>query len=125
MFKVVGSPEDVGGDTLWASAYEAYDRLSQPLKTFVDGLTATHRNSTFHSQAKEGGFKLVQGPRGHPENVSDNDADAYQVVQYVVYLFPREAVLCHIGLMRMLIPHSPLVRTNPVTGQETSYLLYK
>lgn len=81
MFKVVGSPEDVGGDTLWASAYEAYDRLSPAWKAFVDKLTATHRNSTFHSQAKEGGFKLVQGPRGHPNNVVDDDANAYEVVQ--------------------------------------------
>jgi alpha-ketoglutarate-dependent taurine dioxygenase len=31
-----------GGDTLWASGYEAYDRLSPAFKKFADGLTATH-----------------------------------------------------------------------------------
>ncbi len=81
VFKVVGAPEDVGGDTIWASAYEAYDRLSPVFQKTVDGLTATHRNPNFHSQAKNGGFELVQGPRGHPDNVVDKDADAYEVVQ--------------------------------------------
>jgi hypothetical protein len=82
VFKVVGAPADVGGDTIWASGYEAYDRLSPVLKKFADGLTATHRNEGFHNQAKKGGFKLVQGPRGHPANVVDDDADAYEAVQY-------------------------------------------
>lgn len=31
-----------GGDTLWASGIAAYEALSQPLKTLLDGLTATH-----------------------------------------------------------------------------------
>jgi len=29
---------DVGGDTMWASLYEAYDRLSPPMQRLVDGL---------------------------------------------------------------------------------------
>ncbi|KAE8445403.1 hypothetical protein EG329_013416 [Mollisiaceae sp. DMI_Dod_QoI] len=91
VFKVVGAPEDVGGDTLWASGYEAYDRISPVLQKTFDGLTATHRNPGFFSQAKKGGFELVQGPRGHPENVSSKDDDAYEAVH-------------------------PLIRTNPVTG---------
>jgi hypothetical protein len=81
VFKVVGAPEDVGGDTLWASGYEAYDRLSPIWKKLAEGLTATHRNPGFHEQAKKGGFELVQGPRGHPDNVVDDGADAYEVVQ--------------------------------------------
>ena len=28
ILKIIKTPEDVGGDTLWASRYEAYDRLS-------------------------------------------------------------------------------------------------
>lgn len=39
---MVQIPEDAGGDTLWASGYEAYDRLSPFWKTFAEGLTATH-----------------------------------------------------------------------------------
>lgn len=31
-----------GGDTLWASSSAAYEALSQPLQTLLDGLTATH-----------------------------------------------------------------------------------
>ncbi len=33
---------DVGGDTLWANAYKAYDELSAPMQAFCDGLTALH-----------------------------------------------------------------------------------
>jgi alpha-ketoglutarate-dependent taurine dioxygenase len=32
----------VGGDTCWASMYAAYDALSEPLRTMLDGLTAVH-----------------------------------------------------------------------------------
>ncbi len=31
-----------GGDTLWASMYAAYEALSEPMKQFLCGLTATH-----------------------------------------------------------------------------------
>ncbi|KAF4630919.1 hypothetical protein G7Y89_g7217 [Cudoniella acicularis] len=30
-----------GGDTLWCSGYEIYDRISPPMRQFLDGLTAT------------------------------------------------------------------------------------
>ncbi|KAG6622940.1 putative taurine dioxygenase [Phytophthora cinnamomi] len=40
-FKVLTTPP-TGGDTLWASAYEAYERLTPQFKTFVEGLTAIH-----------------------------------------------------------------------------------
>ncbi|KAH8596924.1 alpha-ketoglutarate-dependent sulfonate dioxygenase [Bisporella sp. PMI_857] len=93
VFKVVGAPEDVGGDTIWASGYEAYDRLSPVLKKFAETLTATHRQEGFHKQAKKGGFKLVQGPRGHPANSS------------IITLTIR----------------GPLVRTNPVTGWKSLF----
>lgn len=32
----------IGGDTLWASCYEAYDRLSPSFAAFLEGLTAVH-----------------------------------------------------------------------------------
>lgn len=32
----------VGGDTLFASMYAAYDALSERMKAYLDGLTATH-----------------------------------------------------------------------------------
>lgn len=69
MFKVVGVPEDVGGDTIWASGYKVFDRLSPKVKKWVEILQANYRNVGFHKLAKEGNFKLVERPRGHPENV--------------------------------------------------------
>ena len=33
---------DVGGDTLWANAYKAYDELSAPMRALCNGLTALH-----------------------------------------------------------------------------------
>lgn len=33
---------DVGGDTLFASLYAAYEALSEPMKHYLDGLTAHH-----------------------------------------------------------------------------------
>jgi len=38
---MVTCPE-VGGDTLWANAYKAYDELSDPMKDLCDGLSALH-----------------------------------------------------------------------------------
>jgi taurine dioxygenase len=35
-------PPDGGGDTLFASMYQAYDELSPTMKSFLDNLTATH-----------------------------------------------------------------------------------
>jgi taurine dioxygenase len=37
-----------GGDTIWASMYEAYDALSPTVQSFLDGLSAFHdKSSTF------------------------------------------------------------------------------
>ncbi len=44
----------VGGDTLWANMYKAYDELSQPMKDLCEGLTALHDAS----------------PHGHPERMA-------------------------------------------------------
>ncbi|ORY73439.1 hypothetical protein BCR35DRAFT_354123 [Leucosporidium creatinivorum] len=76
-----------GGDTLWASAYEAYDRLTPALATFLEGLTAVHEANNFHKIAEAGGDKAYIGVRGHPANVGPD----YQSVH-------------------------PVIRTNPVTG---------
>lgn len=38
---MVECPE-VGGDTMWANMYRAYDELSAPLRDLCDGLTALH-----------------------------------------------------------------------------------
>ncbi|KAG9672662.1 putative TfdA family taurine dioxygenase, partial [Aureobasidium melanogenum] len=50
MLKIHTLPQ-TGGDTLWASGYEVYDRLSPALAQFLEGLTATHEAKFFHEEA--------------------------------------------------------------------------
>lgn len=55
------------GDTLFASAYEVYDLLSEPYQKFLEGLSATfmpphHEPSSIES-------RMWKEPRGSPENV--------------------------------------------------------
>lgn len=77
----------VGGDTLWASAYEAYDRLSPAYKTFLEGLTATHIGQGFIDLAAKNDNAQMRENRGSPENVGQH-----------------------------LTAVHPVIRTNPVTG---------
>ncbi|KAL7269555.1 hypothetical protein RUND412_007780 [Rhizina undulata] len=85
ILKIHTLPE-TGGDTLWASAYEAYDRLSVPIKTLLEGLTATHNAHRFNEIAKLRGHKIRES-RGSPENQGT-----------------------------VLTAVHPVIRTNPVTG---------
>ncbi|KAL8731119.1 MAG: hypothetical protein Q9166_003648 [cf. Caloplaca sp. 2 TL-2023] len=48
-----------GGDTLWASGYELYDRISKPYQTFLESLEATYAQPTFNDAAKREDFKLI------------------------------------------------------------------
>lgn len=79
-------------DTLWASGYELYDRLSTPYQKFFEGLTATYSQPGFGIAAKENGFELYSKPRGAPENVGTD-----------------------------LTTVHPVIRTNPVTGWKSVY----
>ncbi|KAI0343710.1 taurine catabolism dioxygenase [Trametopsis cervina] len=82
----------VGGDTLWASGYEAYDRLSPAVKRFLEGLTAEHDGNFFHATAKQLGVP-IQTERGNPAN-SGEDLRAVH----------------------------PVIRTHPVTGWKTLFV---
>jgi len=55
-----------GGDTLWASGYEVYDRISKPYQKFLETLQVTHGPATFS------GSKIYSDPRGSPENVGED-----------------------------------------------------
>ncbi|KAI8961008.1 TauD-domain-containing protein [Daldinia sp. FL1419] len=81
-----------GGDTLWASGYELYDRISKPLRGFLDTLTAYYAQPAFNEAADRNNFKIYSAPRGAPENVGE----------------VLEAV-------------HPVVRTNPVTGWKSVF----
>ena len=67
---------ELGGDTLWANMYAAYDALSDAMKQFLGGLTARHDSGPpfrrlFHmtEDQVEGGFNAATHPavRTHPE----------------------------------------------------------
>ncbi|RMZ87061.1 hypothetical protein DV736_g5711, partial [Chaetothyriales sp. CBS 134916] len=81
-----------GGDTLWASGYEVYDRISPAYRKFLDTLTATYAQPAFQESAKNNNFSLHPGPRGAPENVG------------------TELRAVH-----------PVIRTNPVTGWKSVF----
>jgi len=92
ILKMVVIPEDVGGDTLWASGYEAYDRLSPAWKRFAEGLTATHHHPTIPKIAEEAGLEVIDRDRGSPAN----SGIAFKASH-------------------------PVVRTNPVTGWKSLF----
>lgn len=100
---------DCGGDTMFASAYEAYDRLSPSMKVFLEGLTATHDAAVFRAQAQRYGFKLFAGPRGSPEDVGEEVCTTHPVVMV------REAVL----LRRRTRPSA---QTHPITGWKALFV---
>ncbi|CEJ61974.1 Putative Function: YLL057c of S. cerevisiae plays a role in sulfonate catabolism [Penicillium brasilianum] len=82
-----------GGDTLWASGYEVYDRLSPSFAALLEGLSATHDARFFHDEAARLGNPLRKGVRGSPLNFGDS-----------------------------LTAIHPVIRTNPVTGWKSVYV---
>ncbi|KAF2163438.1 hypothetical protein M409DRAFT_26051 [Zasmidium cellare ATCC 36951] len=92
ILKITQPSDDAGGDTLWASGYEAYDRLSPAIQKLAESLTATHYQPTFNEAAKQHGLELIDSNRGAPEN-SGLDFTASH----------------------------PVVRTNPVTGWKSLF----
>ncbi|RDW72752.1 TauD/TfdA dioxygenase family protein [Aspergillus mulundensis] len=92
MLKIHTLPK-TGGDTLWASGYEIYDRLSPEMASFLERLTATHDATFFHDEARRLGNPLRKGTRGSPLNHGD------------------ELTAVH-----------PVIRTNPVTGWKSVYV---
>ncbi|KAG9250303.1 alpha-ketoglutarate-dependent sulfonate dioxygenase [Emericellopsis atlantica] len=81
-----------GGDTLWASGYEVYDRISKPLQSLLETLTATYAQPGFNEAAARNNFKIYTAERGSPENVGE-----------------------------LLEAVHPVVRTNPVTGWKSLF----
>ncbi|KAI1577007.1 TauD Probable taurine catabolism dioxygenase [Pyrenophora tritici-repentis] len=58
---------EYGGDTVFASAYEVYDRLSAPYQKFLEGLTCTFRPVGFEEDPEVAHLYAV--PRGSPVNI--------------------------------------------------------
>lgn len=56
-----------GGDTLFASSYEAYDLLSKPMARMLEGLSAVFMPP--NHKPEDIIDRMWKGPRGAPENV--------------------------------------------------------
>ncbi|KAI1426737.1 TfdA family taurine dioxygenase [Xylaria sp. FL1777] len=80
-----------GGDTLWFSGYELYDRISPSFRGYLETLTATCSQAVLKSACEAGGYE-VTSPRGSPLNRD--------------YEFE---------------PSHPVVRTHPVTGWKSLF----
>lgn len=84
-----------GGDTVWASGYDVYDRLSPPMRAFLSTLTFTAgQKEKYEAIAAANGLAWYMDPRGAPENVG------------------KEVTATH-----------PVIRTNPVSGVSVVLLL--
>ncbi|KAL4924946.1 TauD/TfdA dioxygenase family protein [Aspergillus undulatus] len=57
LLRLTGLPE-TGGDPLWASGYEVYDRISKPYQAFLDNLKATYAQPRFNLIADQNQFKI-------------------------------------------------------------------
>ncbi|UPX20345.1 uncharacterized protein EKO05_0010580 [Ascochyta rabiei] len=87
---------ETGGDTLWASGYEVFDRFSKAYQTFFESLTATFIAESFikAAVAAPDKIKIYDQQRGSPKNIG------------------KDLTAVH-----------PVVRTNPVTGWKSIYAL--
>ncbi|ORX34071.1 putative TfdA family taurine dioxygenase [Kockovaella imperatae] len=93
ILKIHTNPDAGGGDTLWASGYEVYSRLSPPFAKYLEGLEALHEASFFKDAAKNYGIDLREGERGSPAN-KGGDLSAVH----------------------------PVIRVNPVTGLKSVFV---
>lgn len=78
MLKLVKLPK-LGGDTMFASGDELYQRLSPSFASYLETLQAVHSGGTFIEEVKRNGGSLFQGERGSPFN-SNQDLEAIHPV---------------------------------------------
>ncbi|PYI34340.1 taurine catabolism dioxygenase TauD, TfdA family protein [Aspergillus indologenus CBS 114.80] len=79
-FKMVKAPK-TGGDTVWASSYAIYERLSGPFQKLAESLQATHGEPDITPLKTHKGLDVRTEERGHPENVGDHFSATHPVVQ--------------------------------------------
>ncbi len=94
-----------GGDTLWGSAYEAYDRLSEPMQKFLEGLTATHDANFFHDEARRLGIPIKSKNRGHPLNEGEDLRAVHPVIRTNRELYNCRSCALRLTILSMLSRH--------------------
>lgn len=105
-----------GGDTLWASGYEAYDRLSPALRAMLEGLTATHDARFFLDEAERLGNPIRKGVRGSPLNQGDGLTAVHPVIRTNrKYSFSRAG-----GTTNLYVKPSPGGNPSTSTGASRS-----
>ncbi|TIA91146.1 hypothetical protein E3P81_02142 [Wallemia ichthyophaga] len=82
----------IGGDTLWASAYTVYDKISPTMRTFLSTLTASHHAPTFQDAKRNYGITFRGEKEDDVGRGSDENRGAHLTAKH------------------------PIIRTNPVTG---------
>jgi alpha-ketoglutarate-dependent sulfate ester dioxygenase len=105
---------DVGGDTMWASLQDAYDRLSEPVRAMCDQLIAIHHDPWFAAEVEaKGGYewhgewheKLLPAihpvVRTHPENGRNGLFVNPHFTQMIFGLSPNESA----AILDMLYRH--------------------
>ncbi|CAI7629621.1 unnamed protein product [Penicillium crustosum] len=68
-----------GGDTVFASAYEVYDRISPPWRAFLETLTGTFSPVGYSPNPDH--THLYQVARGHPRNVDQSLTAEHPIVR--------------------------------------------
>ena len=96
---------DIGGDTLFANMYSAYDALSAPMKRLLGGLTATH------------GSEHVYRGRYSDRGIDDQGKVYPQAVHPVVRMHPET------GRKALYVNRTFTTRLNELSDTESDGLL--
>jgi alpha-ketoglutarate-dependent taurine dioxygenase len=120
-----------GGDTLWASGYEIYDRLSPSMRGFLEGLTATHDAKFFLEEAERLGNPIRKGIRGNPLNFGEGLSAVHPVIRtnrkYLVVIKCQTVHANHTpavtGWKSVYVNKGFTKRINGVTKDESDMLL--
>lgn len=121
-----------GGDTLWASGYEIYNRLSPAMQKFLEGLTATHDARFFLEEAARLGNPLRKGIRGHPLNQGDSLTAVHPVIRTnrkslsqssPLYFNSSNEMLAVTGWKSVYVNKGFTKRINGITKDESDLLL--
>ncbi|CAE6487483.1 unnamed protein product [Rhizoctonia solani] len=119
-----------GGDTLWASGYEVYDRLSPSFAKYLETLTAAHEAHYFRDAATAFGYSIREQVRLSPSFAkyletltAAHEAHYFRDAATAFGYSIREQVRGSPGNFGdALEAVHPVIRTNPVTGWKSVFV---